>query len=266
MLRGIIAAAATTSLLLAATSASAQDAGGGFATKGQFIISADRLVPLFSYTNNKITDNTVNPSQSYSTTSTTISLLPNLQGIGLAAGQNQAVVTGSFYNTPRVGFDYAVIDHLTIGGSIAFATTLGASETVSRGAGSQSNDVAKGTYFAIAPRIGYAIPLTDQFTFWPRGGLSFNLAHVSYPDETQGNITVQHTANLSLWALSLEPMFVFTPVNHFGFYAGPVLDIPLTGSASDHRTNTPGPNQTLDTSVDFSEFHFGITAGLLGYL
>src|SRR5258708_37739316 len=102
MLRGFIVAAASSAVLLAATSASAQDLGKGFGGKGQLIISADRLAPLFTYSNNKTTDSTTNPNTSSSSTSTSLGFFPSF---------NDFLFNGNFYNVLRVGFDYAVIDH-----------------------------------------------------------------------------------------------------------------------------------------------------------
>jgi hypothetical protein len=261
MIRSLIVIAASSLVVATASSASAQEAKG-FGQKGSFIISADRLVPLFAYSNNKVTDNTQNPAASDSTTTTSFALLPNFNGGLLGNGNNN--LTGNFYNVPRVGFDYAVIDRLTLGGSIAFAVQTGSSETQSQGAGSVTNDAAKATYFAIAPRIGYALPLSDLFVFWPRAGFSFNLLHISNPDRVNGNpgIVTSSSTNATQWALSLEPLFAITPVQHFGFFVGPVVDIPLAGTA---KTDTTRNGQTTTTSFDLAEFHFGVTAGLLGW-
>ncbi len=257
MLRPLIATAASAVVLLAASSSGAQGFAKGFGDKGQFIVSAERLAPLFTYTNNKLTDSTTNPNTSISTTTTAVGLLPSF---------NDSAFNGNFYNVPRFGFDYTVIPHLTIGGSIGFATQLGASNTQSQGAGSVSTDAAKATYFSIAPRVGYIIPLTDIISFWPRGGISFHLFHSTNPDNTNGAGTVvTRSTNRSLWALDLEPLFVLTPVEHFGVFAGPIVDIPLTGSQKTDRTTTP-PGTTVTESLDYSSFHFGITAGLMGWL
>ncbi len=259
MIRSLIVIAASSLVVTAAGTASAQELAKGFGTKGEFIVSADRLAPLFTYTNTKTTDNRTNPATTNSTSTTAIGLFPNF---------NDFAFNGNFYNVPRVGFDYTIIDRLTLGGSIAFATQLGSSNTQEQGGGSVSQDAAKSTYFALAPRIGYILPLSDLFAFWPRAGLSFNLLHTSTPEFGNGRgANVTNSTNTSLWALSLEPLFVLTPVQHFGFFAGPVLDIPLTGSTKTETTTTPpgGPAQTQSLSRDYSSLHFGITAGLLGW-
>jgi len=141
---------------------------------------------------------------------------------------------------------------------------LGASVTDAQGGGSVSTDQGKATYFVLAPRVGYILPLTDMISFWPRGGISFNLVHVGFPDEVRNNVTTSSSLNTTLWAIDLEPIFVLSPVEHFGIYAGPVIDIPLTGNQKQSATVTP-PGQTTEINRDYSSFHFGITAGLLGW-
>ena len=109
MLRRFIVAAASTAVLFAAGSAGAQDLGKGFGSAGQIILSADRLAPLFAYSNNKTTDNSTNPATSQSTTTTQLALLPSF---------NDLLFNGNFYNVPRVGFDYVVVDHVTVGADV----------------------------------------------------------------------------------------------------------------------------------------------------
>ncbi len=71
MKRTLTATGAALAVLLAAPLANAQTKGG-FGEKGQFIISADRLVPVFSYTSDVWTDNSVNPSVTTSVSGTSI--------------------------------------------------------------------------------------------------------------------------------------------------------------------------------------------------
>ena len=61
---------------------------------------------------------------------------------------------------------------------------------------------------------------------------------------------------MSQLALDLEPLFVITPVTHFGVTIGPVFDIPVTGSAS---TTTSDRNGRVTTSHDSAQFYGGLT-------
>jgi hypothetical protein len=249
MLRTWMATGAFALVMTAAASSSAQDARG-FGTKGQLIFSADRLVPLFAYTSNKVS---FGDGSSQSVHSTSLSVLPNLNGLG---GSNNSPV---FYNVPRLAFDYTIIDRLTLGGSIAFAVTPGAGVDSKDGAGrTVSTDAATTTYFSIAPRVGYILPLSEMFAFWPRGGLSFHTLSTKAPDQ---NTT--RTDSFNQWAINLEAMFALVPVQNFFFLAGPVIDIPLTGTTKSEVTRN---GATVSQSNDFSSFHTGLSVGLGGYI
>jgi hypothetical protein len=107
------------------------------------------------------------------------------------------------YTTARLGIDGFVINNLSIGGSFAFL-----SNSPDRGP-SQSGAL-------LTARIGYAIPFSDKFGFWPRGGFSF----YSY-----GN----GDAHDDGFAVTLEGMFYASPVQHFAFTFGPVMDLEFAG-------------------------------------
>ena len=249
MLRTWIATGAFALITTAAASSSAQDAHG-FGTKGQLIFSADRLIPLFAYTSNKVTEG---DGSTVSTHSTTLSVLPNINGLG--GGNNSP----TFYNVPRLAFDYTIIDRLTLGGSIAFSVTPGAGTDFKDGrtGATGSRDAATTTYFSIAPRVGYILPLSDMFAFWPRGGLSFHTLSNKSPDTD-----VTTTNSFNQWAINLEAMFALVPVQNFFFLAGPVIDIPLTGTI---KSETTRGGRTDSTSNDFSSFHTGLSVGIGGY-
>lgn len=119
----------------------------------------------------------------------------------------------------RAALDVFVIDQLSVGGSIAFFA--------------QSGD-PDGDGILFAPRVGYAIPLSDLFTFWPRGGLT-------YYDIEDNN----------LFALSGEATFVLTPHESWGILLAPTIDLGFIGEAGDE--------------TDYSVFSLGIPAvGILG--
>jgi hypothetical protein len=254
MLRGIIAAAASTAVLLAVSSAGAQETGR-LGQKSQLIFSADRLVPLFAYNANK--ENNTDGSTS-TTTQSSFSLLPNFNNF----------VNGNFYNVPRVGVDFAVIENLTIGGSVILYFSAGGSVTDKAPNGaSVSHDTPSYTLFGFAPRVGYTLHLSDLFTFWPRGGFSYYTFSAKTTDVNGQTTTIDKTSQ-NQFAIDLEPMFALTPVQNFFFFFGPVIDIPLSGSVTrGGSVSTPTTTITRnDVSTDTSQFHFGATAGLGGYI
>lgn len=121
-------------------------------------------------------------------------------------------------HVPRAALDGFIIDQLSLGGSIAFFSISGSED-------------ADGVLFA--PRVGYAIPLSRVFTFWPRGGFS-------YWDIEEG----------SQLSLSAEAMFVATVRPGWGILFGPTLDLGLSGKRGD---------------TDYSDTSFALpTVGMMG--
>src|SRR5580704_14070322 len=187
MLRKLAAAGAAIGTLLVTTLALAQDKPGGFGEEGQFIFGADRLFSLFDYTSNTYTNNNVNPSVSTTITGTSMSFLWGTNSLSGASNAGPLNVLGAggnpnFYTPPRLGFDYTIIPHLTIGGEVIAFFTLGGSSTTQQGAQSQSVNSPSGNTFGIAPRVGYIIGMNDMISFWLRGGLSYYNATVSQTD------------------------------------------------------------------------------------
>jgi hypothetical protein len=232
--------------------------------RGQFIVSADRLVPLFSWSR-VAQDNfpgavPAGASNAFSTqTQTSFSLF---WGSGFTPQQPGDL----FFAVPRVGFDYVVIPRLTIGTDLAFFFTVGSStstETDLQNGGTVNTSGGNGnTYvFGVAPRVGYLFRINDVLTFWPRGGLSFYSATtVSAPDNAGGN---RHD-NVNQLALDLEPQLVITPVSHFGFTVAIDGDIPLYGRHA--QTNFAGNGTSTSVGANSSVAFFGVTLGMLGYL
>jgi hypothetical protein len=236
MLRTITFLGAAFAALLATNPAAAQQAPE-FGEQGQFIISADRLMPLFAYESDKVSGG---GGGSDTTTVTSVAFVTH----------NPAIVT--LYNVPRFAFDFTVWKHLTVGGSVWAAFQLGNSDTVSApGQPDVTTDNPKITFWGLAPRAGWILRLSDLFSFWPRGGFSFTDTSAS-----QTRMGVDHTQTNTQWAINLEPMFALTPVPHAAITAGPVVDIPIGGSVSQSANG-------MSVSNSETLFHFGLTAGLL---
>lgn len=134
-----------------------------------------------------------------------------------AIGLGWAGAISPFHHS-RAAIDGFVTDQLSLGGSIGFFT--------------QSGD-AEGDGFIFSPRVGYAVPLNDTFTFWPRGGLT-------YWDREATNVL----------AISGEGMFVISPTPSWGILLGLTLDLGFTGENGDG---------------DYTEFSLGFPAvGIMG--
>jgi hypothetical protein len=261
MVRALTTTSVALLLLFAALPARAADPDGAFGDRGEFIISADRLMGLLDYTSTKLTEQ---DNSSGSVNYTSFSLLQNPTGTALSLGGAGAPAIIAPYNVPRLSFDYTVVPHVTVGGSFVVFYTPGASTTETGTNGvSVTADTTKVSLFGIAPRVGYILNIGRLFSFWPRGGISVYSLHTSTPENVgQQQVTSSSTANELM--VNIEPMFVFTPVSHFGVTAGPVFDLPIVGAVKNTETTNgvsvsqPGEGMTL--------FHFGISIGILGYI
>ena len=232
-------------------SASAQDANG-FGEKGQLILSADRLMPILSFSSQSVTTARPNGTTNKVTDSGTSAAFlfgrePNL---------------GVVHTLPRIAFDFTIIRHLTLGGSFAVGLGLGGKREVEPGDGTSTKfDSPNTTVIGFAPRVGYIIPLGHVFAFWPRAG--FAVYSVSSTTDTlRNNIVEKDTDRDTVFSLDLDPQFAWTPIQHFFIHFGPLVNIPLAGSRSSE--NERGP-MSVTTKSDLNVFHFGLSAGLGGW-
>jgi hypothetical protein len=237
---GVLAAAAP-------HEASAQEANG-FGEKGELIVTADRLMPVFSYSTQTLTTTQGGQDTKVTDSGTSIALL---------FGREPTLAVNP-HTVPRLALDYTVINHLTVGGSFVIAVGLGGSTTTKIGNNESSNDSPKTTVWGLAPRVGYVLPLGHTFGFWPRAGVAFYSVSSKDTNTAPNGNTTTTTTGFSVWSLDLDPQFVWVPLQHFFAHFGPILNIPLTGS----RSVEVGSNTT---SNDFSMFHFGISAGIGGW-
>lgn len=231
-----------------------------FGEKGSLIISADRLLPFFAFshesadlqTGGNVTKATATASQ------TSLSFF-----YGYTADANDL-----FYTVPRVGLDYTIVPNVTLGGDLVVFFTLGSStggETdFSNGTTTTTSTSApKTTLFGFAPRGGYILGLSNMFSLWLRGGLSFYTVSQKTTGNGNGNGNDVTTTNSNhQFSLDLDPQFVFTPIPHVGFTAGLTVDIPFAGG---HSTEVDNGGTTNTFSASASTFYMGVTVGMLAY-
>jgi hypothetical protein len=117
----------------------------------------------------------------------------------------RATPDGSPFDVARFAFDYLVIDHLSIGGSLGYASVDA----------DEQNDFSA---FLIAPRIGYVHAFGRVVGIWPRGGFTYHSTNVDDAFDEKG------------FALTLECPFTFSPAQHFALHIGPSFDIDMFGS------------------------------------
>lgn len=200
-----------------------------FAEKGQLAISAERL---FGFGYNSATRS--DPGGDVDVSNTTISLLTSRYSPG-----TETQFLG--YSGPRVAGDYFIIDHLSLGAA------LGYSHWSHTTPGFGNADVStSGDSFLFSPRVGYALAFSDHFGFWPRGGFTY----LTFSDQ---NVSAH------VFALTLEAPFYYTPFQHVAFWAGPTLDLGLTGSAKIDNMNG------TSTSFDFKSTEIALQTGMTVY-
>jgi hypothetical protein len=147
---------------------------------------------------------------------------------------------------PRIGFDYFIIDGLSLGGSLT-VLSFGYSDPNARppdGRGSVTD-------FLFAPRVGYAYMFGDVVGIWPRGGLAYT--HGSNDPDAGGGDSSHY------FAFDIDVPLIIAPVKNFAFTVGPVFDITLGGSQTGRL---PPPEYTRDASLVL----FGLSAGVVGLL
>jgi hypothetical protein len=259
MLRRLATLGAALGALLVASPANAQQAGKSFGDQGEFIFGADRLFPLFAYTSQTFTVS--NTTNSTTITGTSMALFGGTNAVAFGGGGAGTVVAGNptFYNVPRLGFDYTIIPNLTIGGEAIVFFTLGGSTTT--GGGSNSNP--GGNAFGIAPRVGYIFALSDVFALWPRAGLSYYDAN--YSAQSAAFNRCNDTANANVFGLDIDPVITISPIQHFAFTAGPTLDWGFTGGATTTAPTSADCSKTTTASNSYTALNFSINAGLLGW-
>jgi len=233
-------------------SAAAQEANG-LGEKGQLILSVDRLMPLLSYS-----------SQSETSTTQGLTVKTSDSGTSAALLFGSEPTLGVVHTIPRIAFDFTIINHLTVGGSLAVAFGLGGKREVDAGNGTpiRKTDTPSRTVFGFAPRVGYIIPLSHTIAFWPRLGFALYTVSSKSDDVNNQNVVTTTTNTDTLFSLDLDPQFTWAPIPHFFFHAGPLLNIPVSGSRSVETATGPG---SITTKSDLSVFHIGLSAGLGGW-
>jgi hypothetical protein len=266
-MRTLAAVGAAMGVVLTASVAGAQTTGYGFGQKGEFVLSADRLVPILSFTSNKVTFNNQNPNVSVSDTGSGLSLLwGNNSAFAVQGARGSPGFSGggnsTFYTTPRVGFDYVFLPNWTLGGDLFVFFTLGKSQSITQGNVTTDINQPSANAFGIAPRVGYIFGLSEPLSIWLRGGFSYYHAGTSIQDNNCSNQS--DTTSLGVFGVDIDPQLVISPAPHFAFTAGPAVDIGFAGSAS--ATNVTGNcNTTTTVSGGYSSYNIGITGGLLGW-
>ncbi len=238
-------------ILVTTTTANAQQSPE-FGQRGEFIIGVDRLMPLLSYSHDSVDFTQDNVKTTISTSQWSMSWFYGGTGDPDLA-----------YTVPRLGFDYAVANNVTVGGNLLLFYTMGANQTTK----TEGNDVETSTtvgqpntvLFGIAPRAGYIFRFSNMLGLWLRGGFTLFTQTSSATSNPTDNTSVTNKTSETQFSLNLEPQIVFTPLPHVGLTAGLAMDIPLAGSATQEQ-DTTGPNESTVTKVNGGahDFYLGL--------
>ncbi|MCU0683444.1 MAG: porin family protein [Polyangiaceae bacterium] len=132
--------------------------------------------------------------------------------------------------------DYFVIDNLSVGGQITYQTT------------NDGDDNA----FTLAPRVGYNIAFSDDFSLWPQLTVSFTSTKSAVD---VGGVSAD--AKASAFGLGLYAPVLYHITNHFFLGTGPFIDTQLSNSVKiGDGDSADGPKTT----------NFGLQSVLGGYL
>lgn len=232
-------ALAFASLLPASAMAQSSD---GIAQRGSFVIGGERLTGIYFYSLKYSQPAGNNQSVDFTASGTQVNLLWG------SNSASDALINAA--SIPRIGADYFVTEIVSVGGSLGYTTSSGSVKNNNTG---NSQDSATVTGVALAPRVGFGFNISPSFLFWPRVGFQYTNSKIEPPGN---NATV--TSN-TLYGLFVEGMFVYSPVPHFGFGFGPILELGLGGSI-DRKTGG------TTVSNDMKANNFGAIAGLVGYL
>ena len=130
--------------LLVPALASAQELG----TKGDMVFSVDRLMGI----SGTHIEGEMGPVE-YDDDITSLSL------------SWRASPDFSPFDTARLAFDYLIIDHLSVGGSLGYASY-------------DYDEQNDGSIFIFSPRVGYAYAFGKVVGIWPRGGFTYHSTSV----------------------------------------------------------------------------------------
>jgi hypothetical protein len=212
----------------------------GFGSAGQVAVSAERLFGLvFANETEKVEGQTAERSGS----STTISLL-STPVAGLA----------TTYSSPRIGVDVFVIQGLSIGAAIGYAS-VSTSSAIEDAGTTVEQDGPTLTGFIFAPRVGYAYLFADLLGIWPRAGVTYVSIGASADDPLGGHY--ETSANRT--ALTLEVPLVIAPSPNAAILVGPTLDLGIAGG--DESTQESG-GVTMTVKSNNKATDFGLQAGI----
>ena len=248
-------------LILFSVQALAQDEPGKEKLKGRVSIGIERA---FGFGFGSTTATSTQPGPRGTTvenTATQSGFMVNVLGAATSSASGAPITI----NSPRIAFDYNIIENLTLGLSAYFAwASIRSSDN---GAPTQEDSHLFG--FGLAPRVGVMLPIANRLTFWGRAGLTYSRLGTGTPDRVTGGGGTRSTSDYeSLFWLNVEPTLLITIAPHVAVGTALVLDVPLAGVNGRSQTTTVpgGATTTVSSSVDETVWNVGLQFGLTVWL
>jgi hypothetical protein len=219
------------------------------ATRPTLIVVAERLfgVHAMTWTMDVPENATLGvPEQSVEFSSTQVRLLWGESNDGTGGSNPMAIPHLSVHGVVGSGF--------TLGGSLGYTSTVSEVEVDFEVDGeSVSQDAPELTEYLLGARVGYLVVPNATVSVWLRTGISF------YSVDIERNDPDGQTATQNALVLNVDPMLVFTPVEHVGLLLGPVFDIEVAGGREE-RSASWTDEETVD--ADTGGTNFGLVAGI----
>lgn len=160
-----------------------------------------------------------------------------------------------FSGTPRVTFDVLTDFGMTLGGFAAVLGSAGNEDLVVNGVEQEEITAPDSISVLTGLRMGWVVPLSPRFAFWPRAGAAYSLQHVLGP--AGARLTVQ------VLQVNLEPTFFFAMAPHVGLLLHPFVDLGVAGSVKTSFVIAGIPSQSSTGSL---RMHAGgATIGLVAH-
>jgi hypothetical protein len=128
--------------------------------------------------------------------------------------------------------DYFVISNLSVGANVIFGVLNPAH-------GNSGSGITE-TIFGVAPRVGYAIALTDTVAFWPK----VYFGYVTVSASGGGNGSNNPSSGQNATAIGIFAPFMFQPVAHFLLGIGPNFSTQLSNNQTSSGNSTSEPKVT----------------------
>ena len=264
-------------VLPSAGSAQDRDLPLGFAGKAHFVVAAERMTGLSSWTGKANTTGTfVGGDGSLATLGATLEGSGRrLAFLGAGGPLDETAVAVQ----PRLGGDYFVYDRFSVGGALAYVSESGRAQSVKTATAnnasatvSDSGDLDERSLLVVSARVGHATRLGDAVTLWLRGGITYS----SVSERTQPKTliltssgatqtAVSGTSELSVTGtqLAVDALVVVPISGHGAFTVGVVAEIPIGGRVESKTVTADSPPSVVTQSGSSSMATLGLTGGLL---